>query len=281
MAPIGELNTKKGMQVAEEAAFMCDCLEYNGIDLINGGTATDNTLENLFDKKYCTPIIGRSESVIDYALGHGMLIDVEDLSKNKSLILPVAVGPSKKRYTYNPLWDTGIPAELLEYGNDKSIGNSSPRRRIEEIKNMINFSCEDLDKLQENYDRLVMDIEKLHKEIATSGKPIAMKLNREGFYIGSVETETMANQIELVKKAKSVVDGYSDAKLKMILGLNPETFSDKFYGGKAIGGYMGDNLSQKDIDAYKNHLKDQGTAETRKEFFSSAMGLEETSQKSP
>ena len=279
MGFVDALNAKKGMQVAEEVEFMCGCLEYNGIDLINGGTSADNVLEDLFDKKYWTPIIIRSESVIDYALEHGMLINVDDTSAKK--IIPFAVGPSKKIYTYNPFWNTGIPAELLEYGNDKSIRNSSPRQRIEEIKNIINLSYEDLDELQENYNRLVMDIEKFHKEIVTSGKPIAMKLNRKGFYIGSVEVETMANQIELIRKAKSVVDGYSNDKLQMVLSLDPEAFSDRFYDGKAIDSIMIGNLSQNDIDAYKKHLEDQEAAEERAEFLKSAMDLEETSQKSP
>ncbi|NOQ37405.1 hypothetical protein GQ472_00825 [archaeon] len=297
------LDTKKGLQVAEEADFMCDCLEYYGIDLINGGTSADNILESLFDRRYCTPIdTSRSESVVDYALGHGMLIEVKDTKAKNHFPGHIKVGPSKKRYTYNSFWNTGIPAELLEYGNDKSIKKSSPRARIDEIKDMINLSYEDLDKLQEDYGKLIIGIENLHSEIATSGKPIANKLNGKGFYISSVEVETMANQIELVKKAKSVVGDYSNDKLQMILDLDPETFSDEFYDGKPRtgyddvgvqmlsvldseqlsdesyddkpnGGYTGGNLSQKDINAYKTHLKNQKAAEARKEFFKSAMNL--------
>lgn len=298
---VGTKLADQELQVAEEVEFMCDCLEYYGIDLINGGTSADNILESLFDRRYCTPIdTSRSESVIDYALDHGMLIEVKDTKAKNNFPGHIKVGPSKKIYTYNPFWDTGIPAELLEYGNNKSIKKSSPRERINNIQNMINLSYEDFDKLQEDYDGLVMDIENLHKDIATSGKPIANKLNGKGFYIGSVEVETMANQIELVKKAKSVVDGYSNDKLQMILDLDPETFSGKFYDGKliakygdnelqivsgldskqlsdtlsivkSIGNYMGGDLSQKDIDAYRTHLNDQDAAGERAEFFKSAM----------
>ena len=244
---VGTKLADQKLQVAEEVEFMCDCLEYYGIDLINGGTATESVLETLFDEKHCTPILGISESVIDYALGHGMLIDVEDLSKNKSSILPIAVGRLGQRYTYNPFWNTGIPAELLEYGNNKYLRNSSPRQRIEEIKNIINLSYENLDELQDEYNDLVRNIESVS--------------------IDFVETQTIANKMKLVEEAKSVVDGYRDDELQKILGLDSETVSDRFYYGKLVGG----DLSQKDIDAYRTHLKQQDAAEERAEFFKSAM----------